>query len=243
MLAEPDQILITCGSSDALGLLWRTFREHGARRIAVEDPSWPRIGETILQAGLDARARAGRRTRAGRLGAGGIGGRRRGGLSGASVSDRRGHASLPPRGADRLGSALGRLIVEDDYDAEYRYDGTPIASLQSMAPDHVAYIGTCSKTLAPGMRLGWLIVPDRLAVEQVHQHAITYAQPSALTQAGFVILLERGDLDRHLRRTRRIYRARRATLVTALAGGDAGAAGPRGVGGPARDGVAAARQR
>ena len=52
VLAEPDQILITCGSSDALGLLWRTFREHGARRIAIEDPSWPRIGETISQAGL-----------------------------------------------------------------------------------------------------------------------------------------------------------------------------------------------
>ena len=98
----------------------------------------------------------------------------------------------PSRRAELIAWARrsGGLIVEDDYDAEYRYDGTPIASLQSMAPDHVAYIGTCSKTLAPGMRLGWLIVPDRLAAEQVQQHAITYAQPSALTQAGFVIMLD-----------------------------------------------------
>ncbi|HET9104481.1 MAG TPA: PLP-dependent aminotransferase family protein [Solirubrobacteraceae bacterium] len=217
VLADPDQILITCGSSDALGLLWRTFREHGAQRIAIEDPSWPRIAETIRQAGMtpvpipvDEHGLVVSALAASQADA-------------AVVSPAHqyptGAVMHPSRRAELIAWARrsGGLIVEDDYDAEYRYDGPPIASLQSMAPDRVAYIGTCSKTLAPGMRLGWLIVPDRLASEQVEQHAITYAQPSALTQAGFVILLERGDLDRHLRRTRRIYRARRATLVAALA--------------------------
>lgn len=69
-----------------------------------------------------------------------------------------------------------------------------------------------------GPETGWLIVPDRLAGEQATAHGVTYAQPSVITQAGYANLLERGDVDRHLRRTRRVYRARRAALVQSLAG-------------------------
>jgi GntR family transcriptional regulator/MocR family aminotransferase len=111
----------------------------------------------------------------------------------------------------------GALIVEDDYDAEYRYDREPIAALQGLAPDCVAYIGTASKTLAPGVRLGWVLVPSHLVGEMAAQHGVARAVPSSLTQATYATLLERGEIDRHLRRTRRQYHARRNTLIDALA--------------------------
>ena len=217
VLAEPEQILITCGSSDALGLLWRTFARADHRRVAIEDPSWPRIAETITQAGLEPVPLP--------VDEHGLvtAGLDASGADAVVVSPAHqyptGAVLHPARRAELIAWArrTGGLIVEDDYDAEYRYDGTPIASLQSLAPDHVAYIGTCSKILAPGLRLGWLVVPDRLAEQQTTQSGITYGQPGVIAQASYANLLERGDLDRHLRRTRRVYRARRAALVGALA--------------------------
>jgi GntR family transcriptional regulator/MocR family aminotransferase len=109
------------------------------------------------------------------------------------------------------------LIVEDDYDAEYRYDREPIASLQGLAPDCVAYVGTASKTLAPGVRLGWVLVPSHLVGEMAAQHGVARAVPSVITQAAYAALLEQGEIGRHLRRTRRQYHARRNTLIDALA--------------------------
>jgi GntR family transcriptional regulator/MocR family aminotransferase len=109
------------------------------------------------------------------------------------------------------------LIVEDDYDAEYRYDREPIASLQGLAPDCVVYVGTASKTLAPGLRLAWLIVPSHLVGEIAAQHGVARAMPNVLAQATYAILLEGGTIDRHLRRTRRRYHARRNALAGALA--------------------------
>ena len=111
----------------------------------------------------------------------------------------------------------GTLVVEDDYDAEYRYDREPIASLQGLAPDCVAYVGTASKTLAPGLHLGWLLVPSHLVGELAAQHGVTRAMPGVHSQAAYAALLELGEIDRHLRRTRRHYHARRDALVQALA--------------------------
>ena len=111
----------------------------------------------------------------------------------------------------------GALIVEDDYDAEYRYDREPIASLQGLAPDCVAYVGTASKTLAPGVRLGWALVPSHLVGEMAAQQGVARAVPNVLTQAVYATLLERGEIDRHLRRTRRQYHSRRNALIEALA--------------------------
>lgn len=217
VLAESEQILITCGCSHALGLLWRTLDDGGSPRVAVEDPSWPHTSETISQAGLEAIPLPvdSRGLVVSELDASGA--------QAVVVSPAHqyptGAVMHPSRRAELIAWArrTGGLVVEDDYDAEYRYDGAPIASLQSLAPEHVAYIGTCSKILAPGLRLGWLIVPDRLAGEQATAHAVTDAQPSVITQASYANLLERGDVDRHLRRTRRVYRARRAALMQALA--------------------------
>src|SRR5918994_1256243 len=109
------------------------------------------------------------------------------------------------------------FVVEDDYDAEYRYDRHPVGALQGVAPDRVVYGGTLSKSLAPGLRLGWLVVPPALLDPIVTgRHLVDHAT-SSFTQAAAAELLANGDLDRHLRRTRRIYRQRRDALVAALA--------------------------
>ena len=83
----------------------------------------------------------------------------------------------------------GALIVEDDYDAEYRYDREPIASLQGLAPDCVAYVGTASKTLAPAVRLGWVAGPESSRRGDGGQQGVARAAPSALNQAAYATLL------------------------------------------------------
>src|SRR5947209_1481138 len=110
----------------------------------------------------------------------------------------------------------GGLIIEDDYDVEYRFTAKPLAPLASVAPRLVAYVGTTSKTLAPELRLGWLVVPDHLAGAVSAEHAVSHAQPSVINQAAFARLLESGEIDRHLRRIRAIYQARRRTLISAM---------------------------
>src|SRR4029077_5196852 len=85
--------------------------------------------------------------------------------------------------------AADALIIEDDYDAEYRYDRAPVPALQTAAPGHVAYAGTTSKTLAPGMRLGWLVPPARLHADLVEaKHAADLGSP-ALPQLGLARLI------------------------------------------------------
>ncbi len=108
-------------------------------------------------------------------------------------------------------------IIEDDYDAEYRYDRHPVGALQGVAPDRVVYSGTLSKSLVPGVRLGWLVVPPPLLGPIVANRQVTDHATSALLQASYAEFLLNGDLDRHLRRTRRIYRQRRDALLAALA--------------------------
>ena len=108
-------------------------------------------------------------------------------------------------------------IIEDDYDAEYRYDRHPVGALQGVAPDRVIYSGTLSKSLGPGLRLGWLVLPPPLVEPIVNGRRLTDHATSSLTQAACTTFLTTGELDRHLRRTRRIYRERRDALVAALA--------------------------
>jgi GntR family transcriptional regulator / MocR family aminotransferase len=108
------------------------------------------------------------------------------------------------------------LVLEDDYDAEYRYDRQPVGALQGLAPERVTYAGSVSKTLAPGLRLGWLVAPERLAEQLVAAKERDDLGTPVVEQLALADFLERGELDRHLRRTRAVYRGRRDALVAAL---------------------------
>ena len=108
-------------------------------------------------------------------------------------------------------------VIEDDYDAEYRYDRHPVGAMQGLAPDRVIYCGTLSKSLAPGLRLGWLVLPSPLVAPIAASRMLIDHSTSAPVQATFAEFLVNGDLDRHLRRMRRVYRERRDVLVAALA--------------------------
>ncbi|TQS40031.1 PLP-dependent aminotransferase family protein [Cryptosporangium phraense] len=122
---------------------------------------------------------------------------------------------LAPERRRRL-VAWGGLILEDDYDAEHRYDRAPVPALQASAPDRVVYMGSVSKTLAPGMRLGWMIPPRRLRDDLVAvKHASDLGNP-ALAQLVLAHLLRTGEYERHLRRVRARQRRRRDALLAAL---------------------------
>jgi GntR family transcriptional regulator / MocR family aminotransferase len=108
------------------------------------------------------------------------------------------------------------LVIEDDYDAEYRYDRAPIGAMQGLAPDRVVYAGTASKTLAPGLRLGWLVLPPQLVEPIAAAKLLADRGSPVLDQLAFADFLARGELDRHLRRMRPLYRRRRDALLAAM---------------------------
>jgi len=111
----------------------------------------------------------------------------------------------------------GGLIVEDDYDAEHRYDRAPVAALHALAPGHVVYLGSVSKTLAPALRLGWMLAPAALRAELVERKYHSDINSPALPQLTLAQLITSGALDKHLRLVRARHRTRRDALVDALA--------------------------
>ena len=108
------------------------------------------------------------------------------------------------------------IIIEDDYDAEYRYDRPSVGALQALCPNRVVYVGTLSKTLAPAIRLGWMVVPAALRQDLPDRRWHATRSCGTFEQAAFATLLRNGAYDRHLRRTRLLYRERRDALLRAL---------------------------
>jgi GntR family transcriptional regulator / MocR family aminotransferase len=214
VVADPEQIVVVQGTAQGFDLLLRTLRARGACRIAVEDPSHTTQHERIRAFGLDLAAQP--------LDVEGV---IADGLDAEALLVTPAHqfptgrvlSGARRRALLRWAKASGALLVEDDYDAEFRYDREPVRALQGLAPEHVAYVGTVSKTLAPALRLGWVVAPFAIADELQAAKRLADDFSPALDQLALEALIRDGEYDRHLRRARRAYRARRDLLIAALA--------------------------
>ncbi|MFI1926392.1 MULTISPECIES: PLP-dependent aminotransferase family protein [unclassified Streptomyces] len=113
--------------------------------------------------------------------------------------------------------ARGGVLLEDDYDGEFRYDRKPVGAVQGLDPERVIYLGSVSKSLSPALRLGWMVLPERYVDGVLAAKGEREAWASALDQLGLADLIASGAYDRHVRRMRQRYRARRDRLVEALA--------------------------
>jgi GntR family transcriptional regulator/MocR family aminotransferase len=216
VVADAGRVVITSGWVQGRTLLCHALASMGARRLAIEDPSHNEVRLSAASAGLELVP----------VPVDGEGLR----VDALEQADVQAVLVTPahqyPTGAVMSGARRGALLdwlrrreavaIEDDYDAEFRYDRAPVGALQGMDPERIVYAGTASKTLAPAMRLGWMVVPTRL-LEAVHreQRQVDFGV-SRIEQHAFADFLSRGELDRHLRRMRARYRARRDALVEAL---------------------------
>jgi GntR family transcriptional regulator/MocR family aminotransferase len=217
VVADPDRIVVTCGFQQALDLVCRVLAARGARRLAFEDPSFAEQREIAARAGLEPVAVPvdDEGLRVGAL---------EGTTADAVVVTA---AHQHPTGVVLSGARRAALLawlrahdtvaIEDDYDAEYRYDRAAVGALQGLDPEHVVYAGSASKTLAPALRLGWLVLPRRLVGPVAEAKHLADQQNGRIEQLAFAGFLARGELDRHLRRMRAAYRVRRDALVRALA--------------------------
>jgi len=214
--ATTANLQVCAGAGHALGIAFRALAAHGARLLAVEDPSSPRMHEIAAGTGLDVVALPcdGSGARAGVLA----------GLGADAVVVTPAHqyplgvTLSPQRRAELLAWARGTggIIVEDDYDGELRYDRQPVQALQALDPGRVIYVGTTSKSLAAALRVGWLVGPPQLTGQVADVIRIINAWPSSLEQLALARFIETGMFDRHIRRMRGIYRQRRDLLVATL---------------------------
>jgi GntR family transcriptional regulator / MocR family aminotransferase len=215
--AKPENVLICNGYTQGIALLIQALAASGAKRLAVEDPSSDDDARPIAAAaGLDVVGvpvdHDGIRVDVlDRVDADAV-------ILTPSHQWPTG-AVLPAESRAavlRWANRRGALIVEDDYDAEFRYDQAPIGAMQGLAPDQVVYAGTASKTLAPGLRLGWLVVPGHLVDDLAAAKVAMDRGSPVLDQLAFADFLSHGEFKRHLRRIRPIYRRRRDALLKAL---------------------------
>jgi GntR family transcriptional regulator/MocR family aminotransferase len=215
IVVDADEVIVVAGVAQALALLAITLHRRGVRAVAVEDPcsvgarqqlqAW---GMATPAVGVDERG-----VRVDELRA-----------SGAEV------AMLTPAHQFPTGVVLdgerrrelrdwtgdGGLIIEDDYDAEHRYDRPPVSALRAVLPEQVCYTGSVSKLLAPALRIGWLLAPARYRDALVAAKHDSDLGNAALPQLVLAELMASGELERHLRALRRRHRQRRDTMIAAV---------------------------
>jgi GntR family transcriptional regulator / MocR family aminotransferase len=229
--AAADQIVICSGFTQALSLLCRVLAGQGAVDLAVEAYGHQHHRDVIEAGGLSPRPVPvdGDGAVIGQISAAG------GVLLTPSHQFPLGMPLAPHRRmqAVRWARQAGALLVEDDYDGEFRYDRRAVGAMQALAPERVIYVGTASKTLAPAVRLAWIVVPPRLLPDVLSAKSRTDRHGSSLDELTLAELITSGEYDRHVRRSRLMYRRRRDRLIAAL-----GAAMP----GPRLSGVAAGLQ-
>jgi GntR family transcriptional regulator/MocR family aminotransferase len=216
--SRPSNIIICSGAAEGLNLLARALAQAGVAALAVEE-----FGLDTQWASL---ARAGLRCPALTVD-----------LDGADVlalddmPDAGGVLLTPshqfplgvPLHSDRRAAVVdwarrsGGVVIEDDYDGEFRYDRAPVGALQGIDPERVVYMGTASKSLAPGLRLGWLVLPDRLVDAVGRQRGEREETCSFVDQLAMAEFIASGSYDRHIRTMRAEYRRRREQLVAAVA--------------------------
>lgn len=215
--AGPEEIIIVTGVAQALALVAHWLRTRGRIDIAVENPGSRGARNHLAYWGLrsvpvdvdDDGMRADELVRLDGV---------RAALLTPAHQFPTGVVLGPQRRRDLVAWAASAdgLLVEDDYDAEYRYDRTPVPALQASAPDHVVYAGSTSKTLAPGMRLAWMIPPASMRVDLITaKHASDLGSP-AVPQLVLAQLIADGELERHIRVVRKRQRARRDALLDAV---------------------------
>ncbi|MEU7579522.1 PLP-dependent aminotransferase family protein [Streptomyces sp. NPDC041068] len=217
--ADPDRIVVTAGFVHGLSLMGAVLRRRGLREVTVEsyglDVHWNLLHRAGLRtAPLDFDELG---TSTAGLGSG----------AGSSKAVLLTPAHQFPMGVplhpDRRAAAVdwarreGGLILEDDYDGEFRYDRQPVGALQGLDPECVVYLGTASKSLAPGLRLGWMVVPSGVRDEVLGEKDAAALSCGTLDQLTLAEFLTSGAYDRHVRGARLRYRRRRDQLVEALA--------------------------
>ncbi|RCK68706.1 PLP-dependent aminotransferase family protein [Desertihabitans brevis] len=216
----PAQLVMTTGASAAVGWLARLLATLGHRTVAVEDPSWPGLREAaarnglrpvpvgVDEEGLRVEELSGRRLRGTRAV---IATPAHQFPVGVALSPERRRALV--EWAERVDG----VVVEDDYDAEFRYDRRPVSSLQGMAPDRVVLVGSLSKSLGPVVALGWAVVPQWLLGRMLLDDLARSVWPGPFTIEAFAGLVDGGAYERHLRTSRLRLRRRRAALLEAVA--------------------------
>ncbi|MFF1836885.1 PLP-dependent aminotransferase family protein [Streptomyces sp. NPDC058231] len=216
--ADPERIVICSGFVHALMLMGKVLRQRRVREVAVESYGLDVHRNLLTDAGL----------RTPCLPLDGFGSRTGGlaalrGVGAVLMTPAHQFPTGVPLHPDRRAAAVdwaraaGGLILEDDYDGEFRYDRQPVGALQGLDPERVVYLGTASKSLAPGLRLGWMVLPRGLVGEVTGAKGMSdwmTGTPDQLTLAEFI---RSGAYDRHVRAMRLRYRRRRDQLVAALA--------------------------
>ncbi|MFF6832356.1 PLP-dependent aminotransferase family protein [Streptomyces sp. NPDC012438] len=217
VVADPERLVVCSGVAQASTLLGFVLRARGLRAVGVEDPGSPEHGRLFASTGMETvwLPLDGEGLRPGPLAASGV--------RAVVVTPSHQFPSGIGWSAERRTALLDwartvdGYVLEDDYDGDFRYDRAPVGALQGLDPERVVYAGSVSKSLAPGLRLGWALVPEALLDEVVERKRTMDLGNPVLDQAVLAEFVTRGGYDRQLRRCQRAYRERRDALLAALA--------------------------